>query len=717
MKRDKTQAPPEARIRHPRPRPDAVKTLSAFAGITLFAALALSPIALSQTAAAANGNDPEKPEAQPENPNTKVIHPRLLEALEEFIATLRRAHDARASQVLEDSFETLSLLFEKKLTPEAMGDFSATLPKALKEASEQWQQNARDSVTRLYAGKDYPEPVVDELIRSLHQAIKNPGQIPKNFRITPDISPTATAIWEAQLDKHLNDQQLASLKAPRKLLTEYYKDLSRQSASRYRHHLSQKIEQTSAEIQAAIALGEERSQQIAETVTFLIDQAVENLAAEHLKTLMKKSPKERRYLLRRGYVGNGSVQVTDPSESKVWSETLSRILSPEEQATWKHSAKLRRQSALETGARLLTTALDDMLLLSEKQRQNMTEILMEPSEKHLFRTLTEPNYSLSMTTSEVTRYAESVSRQHFRTILLDWQYSLWDKHLDRSLKGANAFDHLPDKHGNPPGGKTRSTKQSIPPPWGAEELLEATLSSHILEAAESFKAEAEKRYEGRLHSTATITNLDEAGWATLEVAARGATELERSDWVLRFDEHVRKNLQDTVDPASISQRINEMRDSRLRRTADTSSAKLWNSTLQAVLTAPQLAAMQKDEEDRRRFRFETLGLVNAHLLSARTRLSLQQVHTLAARIAEEMDRYAPDLAATFQGWNKTPWYLNSYYTLIGLHMVEEAQLKAIVHEEAYLAWVTKLQSLGRGYWKVVQGHHENRLLQEKKNAR
>lgn len=677
-------------------------------------AVTLALAGTSATAAKAE-NLPEARDPA-EQPPAAEMDPRLLAALEDFIDSLQHAHSLRIAEALDESLEDLRFLFGNDLPASAFEALEGGSQEAIGEASTQWRSNAFQAMGRAYEGKHYPDPIIDNLVGSLRQATENPEQLPDNFRITPDIPLTQTTTWRDTLARHLDKQQLTLLgkdiTLDRDLLVKRYGPFARQSADRYRLNFSRKIQQVSSVIQSALTLDEKRAQQLETTVHAMIEAALEEIAEHHLDAMAAAEPTQRRNYLRQGYVSAGTGNVADPSESKAWRGALNDILTVQEQVEWKTFVIQRRSKAIDTGARLLVVVLDEILSFNDRQRDAMVTLLKRPAEKHLLAALTEPVNNFSINTSEVVRHVKSGDLKGFQSLLDDWQRAYWDEHLAGM---ENRHDPFREQEINHHGAETTRSPQLLAP-GHKEEIIEAAITDYVLTAIAPHVALSRARYKALVKATTAITDLDEKGRATLDVAARGATEIERIDLVRRYDTHARRSAQG-ADAARIHKLLAELRNTSLGRASNASAIRLWNHTLKSVLDDAQRSAMEDSRLGRDRFRAETLGLVNAHLLATRCSLSVEQIDELATAVSEQLLLYSSDIDEVFKdSGHENRWYLNSYYNLVGLHMIPAVQFKEMVGDGPYQSWTLHLRSRGAGYWKRIQENHRQRIAIEQENA-
>jgi hypothetical protein len=644
------------------------------------------------------------------------IQPRLLQALEQFIDSLQETQKMRGAQALEESLDDLRFLYHEILPEEAFTKLERSAQEALEEASTRWRTHALEVITTPYQGKQLPLSTVDSLIMSLQQAAEYPDQLPQAFRIAPDIKPLQTRVWKNILAGYLDEQQLALLEKnialDRNLLVQRYGPQINASAERLRGEISHKIRTDLLEIKSALELDEARLEKLQPKVQTLIENAVDELKERHLDAIAAASRDQRREFLRNGTFNVSTSEVTDPAETKAWRRILDETLSTEEQLEWKSFRIDRRAKAIETGARLMVTALDEILFLSSHQREAMIDVLKKPAEQLLLSSLTEANSHFRIDAREILFFTKTADQKRFREILLDWQLAHWDQQL---IELQHRMHQPWEEQSAPPLARHFSPSRRSISPQQDRQIVEEAITEHVLTTIAPRVALYQTRYNALAETTAAVSGLDERGRNILKIAACGATELERQELIRRCDSLVRQHSRG-ADATSIDRSIAGLKGIVLHASPSPEAARLWQQTLSWLLDDRQRQANDAFRSAQIRFRCDTLGHVNAHRLGVNCRLTAAQVEQLATEVGRQLFQHAPDIDEVFKRLGpEDQWYLR-HHNLIGLHMIAEEQFKEIAGQQAYHTWAMELKPATEGWWQQLREHRRLRMHQQEGHA-
>jgi len=648
---------------------------------------------------------------QTEDDAEAKIAPRLEEALINFIRTLAPTHSKRAKETIQEAIdETVEATGLKKEISKLLDEAGK---RAVIEVEAAWQEKAMASMRKMYGKRLFDDDVIDSLVESMDEAIAATGMLPDNYRITPDISPVETEAWKSALQTHLSDEQRASLilsdEQKDKLARKKYQALVKQSAERYRQHFSTGIQREVADLKSALELGDERSDKLDASATETIDNSLKELETIQMAAVLKASPSSRKSYLQRGYISSSISAVTQPHESKMWQSSLEDLLSEQERNNYKSFSSARRERAIEAGANLLTTALDDLLYFSSEQRTKVSKLLRDPAEEKTYRSLTEPNHSLSINLQQAVQYGKDIDKKKFNAILVGWQRKFWEEHADKLAKGNQSTIKEKKK-----GKIEKQAEPAISPPGLESRMVEAAIIDQIFSRSPYQFALVRSQYDGMLEAVHLTAKLSDQQRTKLEIAAKGAATLQHKKWVEQLESYLRQQVNGQQPDVAVK-RLKALTNVSLGRSTEPRARELWDATIEDILSAPQREVLQKHIDDRLAFRWTTLAAINTQLLDVHARMRPSIAEQLQQQLAEAFTKYGKDIDAVFNSWSRdNPWYLNSYYNLIGLHAIPEETLTETIGKPAYKIWKEKLHSRGRSYWPRVEESYDKRQKDEAK---
>ena len=200
--------------------------------------------------------------------------------------------------------------------------------------------------------------------------------------------------------------------------------------------------------------------------------------------------------------------------------------------------------------------------------------------------------------------------------------------------------------------------------------------------------------------------------ANLQTAARGAVERALATWKSNTERNLRSNIQG-VTPGNVKQRLASMEGYYYERndnsTAGTQS--VWKKTVAAKLNDAQRAAWQKEVDARKDYQWRAVASAVLAEFDRRIVLTTEQWNKLEPVLAQIVKDYSQDIENYFS--NTTPWYLQTYSTLLPVAGVPEKELKTILSKSQWDRWSGEDLANAMNYWENIEQNHKSRVKQVK----
>ncbi len=220
----------------------------------------------------------------------------------------------------------------------------------------------------------------------------------------------------------------------------------------------------------------------------------------------------------------------------------------------------------------------------------------------------------------------------------------------------------------------------------------------------------------RAEDIARVAKLPAPSTARLQTAARGAAERSLGTWRINVEQAVRMNLT-SITPMNIRQRLSGIQDYIFesyysgRNLEPPEKSSLWQTTLNAELTKPQLDLWQKEIEARQQYRASAVGLLILTEFARKVYCSPGQIQKLQPLVNAALKDYETDIQSYF---SSSPWYLQYYSMYLPISAIPEPALKAILTKEQYGQWTSSPEFANTfSYWANVREQHDQRVNEKK----
>ena len=457
-----------------------------------------------------------------------------------------------------------------------------------------------------------------------------------------------------------------------------------------------------------LGLNEERTKALEPAGKAALKRAEDRYMSLAKQQLDKVDSVYRAQILKRGryYVRFDESEM--PQNDPAFKESLQQLLTPEERnrlAAAIEARKTRRGSVMSL---VMVAELDKKLALTGPQRERLLPLagrLVKDVEELFPQHRT--NYSYDFEPRKFFAAAANAKSDDLKGILDTIQLSRW-----RELsEGAGAADDPRLSGSRIAGGDGKAEEpQRKPEP----EDVDVYVSDYL-----DRKTEAERRRLLEImllqaEDVARVAALPADTAAHLLTAARGAAERELAPWKASTERNTRSNIQGAT-AANVKQRLAGMEGYYYERRdpkAGTSQS-VWKKTLDARLSEAQKAAWQKEVDARRDFFWRTVVQAVLAEFDRRHVLTADQWDRLEPLVSKIVKDYSEDIEGYFSGGYSTPWYLQTYSSLLPMAGVPEKEMKTILSKAQWDRWAGEDLGNAMNYWDSIENNHKNRVQQKR----
>lgn len=644
-----------------------------------------------------------------------TLPPKLDKAIVDFTEKIGPARKEAAAKSLNEFIDEIAK--SMKLDKSTVEALQKAVDPSVEASMKSWNEKAADVMRAKYtapfgAGAKVNSVLVDNMVKSLEMAGDKPSVGLRNFLKVEGGDPRSTEPWKKTVANVLSEKQIQEMgldeDAKRaKILKDFEAILDTRSEAQVRW-FSREITAAHSDITSSVDLGEEREKKFDEAMKKAIDDATEQWKKAAVNNLLSITPAQQERMLEQGYV-NGTLQEKDfPHRSKIWKSALDELLTEEERESWSSASNQRDLKAVRVGQMAMVSALDGMVALSSEQRKELEPLFTKVVKSSMLDEINRPDGGLSLHISSVISYAERIDQKKLSAVLTDWQEKMWKARVstyrNRSKKPeVKTTPKLKDGELIPPR-----------PPNEDREIINLAIAEQIYIRAERQRSLIYGRLATTIEDARRAGGLSDEQTRLLRIAAKGACEHELVRWTESCDSWIRRSVRN-AEPDAIHARLNALGSASFGISPKAEETPLWSAAKKEILTEKQESAITKEVNARLAYRWETVAASCVHRLDCNARMTGEQAEKLEKMVADSMAKYAPDLDKTFGAWSRdSPWYLNSYYNLVGLNAVPEKDLKELLNEDQFKAWETSLQNQGGNYWSRVKESHTRRMKEEER---
>jgi hypothetical protein len=244
-----------------------------------------------------------------------------------------------------------------------------------------------------------------------------------------------------------------------------------------------------------------------------------------------------------------------------------------------------------------------------------------------------------------------------------------------------------------------------------EDLVNDAVSQSAMDVNDRSMERLRAIYEARVPELKRLFKLDESRMKLLRVAVEGTQELQMQSVrgsILREMEERTKN----ADPRTLNKFLLGINSTWSGSSAD--AAKLWKAVIKQVLTEDEVKRLNEVEQARKVYRERAIALLLQAIVKERVGLSVVQAEKLKPLLTKAVADYLPDLLQYFNSGERSIY--SQYIPMMALG-VKEADVKAVLADDAkWEAW-KGLPGQYADTWEYVKKQHDRRVEQEKKGAK
>jgi hypothetical protein len=254
-----------------------------------------------------------------------------------------------------------------------------------------------------------------------------------------------------------------------------------------------------------------------------------------------------------------------------------------------------------------------------------------------------------------------------------------------------------------------SKKEPPPAPVEPEEA-EHAVSDYLLGKAVLERERLVSILTLKAEDAARVSGLTPEVFARLELAAKGAAEAALVSWRTSNDQNIHAQLAQ-MNPQQIKKRLQNMDNYGYSRTdADLEKQPIWEKTVKAVLTEPQLTAWNEQVAERAAYQGAAACAVILAEFDRKFPITPEQWAKLEPKLMHFMKEYGPDIARMFSPNNSTAWFMQTYSMFMPFASIPEKELEAILTKEQRERLKGSNEfSNATNYWENVQQNHAQRV--------
>ncbi|MFT5469827.1 MAG: hypothetical protein ACI8UO_004950 [Verrucomicrobiales bacterium] len=653
-------------------------------------------------------SQPQPDAGKPENHETwknalkKALNTEELEIWNAELAAADEAKKEQVETIVERWSEAQSVPLLARLTP-LMDKLKETIPlddgrleqldelaeKAVEAAVNNWEEKIRASIKRI--------PL--EQLSSIRQ-----GNIGIGMELTQE--PADTEIWKTGIEKILTDGESKTWatawkkfsKDEAKELAEMAAKIIKARAANMRQQYGRQFDPVIGDILATLDLDEERETKLKKLAEEALDSFEEFWVKKNEEHVGKISATEKRTLVQRGYINVGLQEKEMPLNAEIWTEGVQQLLTEEEYKLWETSSEQREVRQKETFGKLLLMRMGKVIGLSPKQRKQLLPVLTKIGEaRHNQR---QRGQMISYNTSTFNQmFRNEEDQKKLAAKLDDSQKERWEEWLKATLSS----------NVNP----VFERSESRPEPVSDDVFREEAITAFLYELRRRERSKFLTSKLGEVGQIARVAKLNADQTAELSAAAKGMAEMMLESVASGRSVWIRESTKD-VPRETIYTRLTELGGNRFGISQqDTNAEKLWDFTMNRVLSQAQKEKWEEAVAEREKF--EQSVIVQALVAQVESVLSLtsKQAEEMSPVFDALLTEYQSDLDMRFRG-NSDPWYYNGYYSLSLVVGIEKETLSKILTDEQVKIWEKEHLPRMENYWEGIERNHKQRKEKEEK---
>jgi hypothetical protein len=455
-----------------------------------------------------------------------------------------------------------------------------------------------------------------------------------------------------------------------------------------------------------LGLSEERAKKLEPAAKAAMERAEQTYIRLAKEQLDKVDNAYREQILKQGRFYIPLEDNDLPQNDPAFKEALQNLLSPDEKqrlAAAQEERKARRVCSL---GQIMVAEMDKRVAFTTSQRAQLL-----PIAERLLKNVEElfpanrNNYGYNFGLEKFFAAGLSATDAELRAILDPVQFARW-REVCKASTTAN------DQRRGLIAGVVTTAESKGPQRKPEPEDVEMHISDHLQKKTVAERKRLLELMVVQAEDATRVASLSADVSAHLQTAARGAVERALATWKSNTERNLRSNIQG-VTPGNVKQRLASMEGYYYERndnsTAGTQS--VWKKTVAAKLNETQRTVWQKEVDARKDYQWRAVASVVLAEFDRRIVLTTEQWSKLEQVLTQIVKDYSQDIENYFS--STTPWYLQTYSTLLPVAGVPEKELKTILSKSQWDRWSGEDLANAMNYWENIEQNHKNRVKQPK----
>lgn len=451
-----------------------------------------------------------------------------------------------------------------------------------------------------------------------------------------------------------------------------------------------------------LGLSEERARTLEPAAKAAMERAEQTYIRVAKEQLDKVDNAYREQILKQGRY---YVQLEDndlPQNDPAFKDALQQLLSTDEKKRLADAQEERKARRVRALGQVMLAELDKKVAFTASQRERL-----QPIAERLVKNVEElfpanrNNYGYNFGLEKFFAAGLSATGAELNAILDPVQAARW-REVCKALNTAN------DQRRGISAEVVTAAASKEPQRKPEPEDVEIQVSEYLQKKTVTERKRLLEIMVVQAEDATRVAGLPADVSAHLTTAARGAVERALTTWKSNTERNLRSNIQG-VTPGNVRQRLASLEGYYYERNDNSSAGtqSVWNKTVAAKLDEAQRTAWQKEVDARKDYQWRSIASAVLAEFDRRNVLTIEQWNKLEPLLTKLVKDYSEDIENYFS--NSTPWYLQTYSTLLPIAGVPEKELHAILSKPQWDRWSGEDLANARNYWENIEGNHKSRV--------
>jgi len=455
-----------------------------------------------------------------------------------------------------------------------------------------------------------------------------------------------------------------------------------------------------------LGLSEERAKALEPAAKAALERVEKNYIRVAKEQLDKVDSAYRERILKQGRY---YVQLDDnylPQNDPAFKKALEQLLTSEEKQRLASAQEERKTRRIRALGQVMISELDKKTAFTASQRDKLLPLTMRliSNVEELFPG-NRINYGYDFSLDKFFAAGLAAADEELTALLDPLQLARWRESCKTggvAYAGRRGFVVPP----------MTNAPEEEPRRKFEPEDVEIQISDYLQRKAEAERRRLLEMMVVQAEDATRVAALPVETSALLATAARGAVERALVTWKSNTERNLRSNIQGAT-PASIKQRLASMEGYYYERNDNSTVATqtVWTKTVSSKLNETQRTAWQKEVDARKDYQWRTIASAVLAEFDRRIVLTSEQWSKLEPLLTKLVKDYSVEIESYFS--NSTPWYLQTYSTLLPVAGLPEQELKAILSKPQWDRWSGEDLTNAMNYWQNIKQNHDRRVKQAK----